>query len=61
MGKTQTQDEGTETVYTPPLLEVFGTLEDLTHHGCTHSGEDAMTCRAAGKGFNGSVVTPGAG
>jgi len=61
VGNTQTQGEGSGTVYTPPLLEVFGTLEDLTHHGCTHAGDDALSCRAEGKGFNGSVITPGAG
>lgn len=47
--------------YVSPLLEVFGTVEDLTHHGCTHAGDDALTCRAPGKGFQGSVITPGAG
>jgi hypothetical protein len=59
--KSLSGDQGLERHYEPPLLEVFGSVEDLTHHGCTHAGDDALSCRAPGKGFQGSVITPGAG
>jgi hypothetical protein len=44
--------------YESPRLETFGTVADLTLHGCTTAGGDAQTCR---DGDYGSVITPGAG